>query len=406
VSEAGLATVLGLILAAVAAVTGVVAVLYARHQARASKEHDDAVERLERFQRARRRLRESYDDVLRRASESSRDQLLRPDLRILGLPGYLLPAPIDLADVDVRLDDVRERASYQPIVERWAKVWPLSRHGTRLDRYSDAIVEHDKPALWFGGPSYRLVDARPVDGKLSLSYEIGDYHDAVNTQEVHGFLWAADLLTPGSTDRPDPFDFRRRCASTAVCTLTIVRGDVPTFLMHLRDPDRVAVAGNQFHVTPAGEFEPSSIRPDVDRDFDLWRNIQREYAEEFLGLVESFGGRSGAAPDYDRHPFADLDELRGQGEIDVRCLGIGVNPLTLKPEILTTAVFSASAFEQVFPGLLTDPSLLPDDEGTKLISAFTEADVERYLAHDRINPLAHALLRLAWESREVILAPS
>jgi len=43
-----------------------------------------------------------------------------------------------------------------------------------------------------------------------------------------------------------------------------------------------------YDVSPAGEFQPASVR----NDFDLWRNIVREYSKELLGTPEHDGTRS------------------------------------------------------------------------------------------------------------------
>jgi hypothetical protein len=43
------------------------------------------------------------------------------------------------------------------------------------------------------------------------------------------------------------------------------------------------------HVIPAGEFTPSDVGLQAQsEDFDLWRNIMREYAEEFLDVEEAY----------------------------------------------------------------------------------------------------------------------
>ena len=60
--------------------------------------------------------------------------------------------------------------------------------------------------------------------------------------------------------------------------------------MHRRDKDNVTEAPEVMHVVPAGEFTPSDIGLQaVRRDFDLWRNIVREYVEEFLDVEEAYG---------------------------------------------------------------------------------------------------------------------
>ena len=63
---------------------------------------------------------------------------------------------------------------------------------------------------------------------------------------------------------------------------------------------------------PAGEFQPASVALwDRRNDFDLWRNIVREYSEELLGTPEHDGTRSQQEISRD-HPAVDqrLDGVR------------------------------------------------------------------------------------------------
>lgn len=54
--------------------------------------------------------------------------------------------------------------------------------------------------------------------------------------------------------------------------------------MQWRDPAKVATAGGVYDVIPADEFQPSSVALwDRSSDFDMWRNIVREYSEEQVG---------------------------------------------------------------------------------------------------------------------------
>jgi agmatine/peptidylarginine deiminase len=56
---------------------------------------------------------------------------------------------------------------------------------------------------------------------------------------------------------------------------------------------------NATGVVPGGEFQPhNDILPVWRTDLDLWRNVMREYAEEFLGFQESMG-RGGAIINYE-----------------------------------------------------------------------------------------------------------
>jgi hypothetical protein len=82
----------------------------------------------------------------------------------------------------------------------------------------------------------------------------------------------------------DPFDPARRAIIPAITTLTIRLRRYPaepSFLLHWRDPAKVATAAGIYDVIPAGEFQPSSVALwDRRNDFDLWRNVVREYAAE------------------------------------------------------------------------------------------------------------------------------
>ena len=95
----------------------------------------------------------------------------------------------------------------------------------------------------------------------------------------------------------DPFDPQRRAVIPAITTLTIRLRRYPaepSFLLHWRDPAKVATAGGLYDVVPAGEFQPSSVALwDRRNDFDLWRNIVREYSEELLGMPEHDGSAVG-----------------------------------------------------------------------------------------------------------------
>jgi hypothetical protein len=56
---------------------------------------------------------------------------------------------------------------------------------------------------------------------------------------------------------------------------------------------------------PAGVFQPSSVTQAAQAaDFELWRNILREYSEEFLGNSEHDG--DGAQIDYAAPPLRRL----------------------------------------------------------------------------------------------------
>src|SRR4029453_16784496 len=107
----------------------------------------------------------------------------------------------------------------------------------------------------------------------------------------------------------------RRMVSTSTDTLTIRKDkDGATFILHDRNAGNVAVAGGMLHVMPCGVFQPSSIKAAARQtDFDLWRNIMREYSEELLGNPEHDG--DGSPIDYKAPPFGPLDEPLALGKV-------------------------------------------------------------------------------------------
>ncbi|MGH3913017.1 MAG: hypothetical protein ACRDTC_06360 [Pseudonocardiaceae bacterium] len=87
----------------------------------------------------------------------------------------------------------------------------------------------------------------------------------------------------------DPFDLQRRAVIPGIATLTIRLRRYPaesSFLLHWRDSAKVATAGGTYGVIPTGEFQPSSVGLwDRRNDFDLWRNMVREYSAACLALA-------------------------------------------------------------------------------------------------------------------------
>jgi transcriptional regulator with XRE-family HTH domain len=142
---------------------------------------------------------------------------------------------------------------------------------------------------------------------------------------------------------------------------------------------------------------------------ELWRNIQREYSEEFLGRLDH-DGTAGAPIDYRaEEPFRSMDAARRSGRVRVWCLGVGLDPLTLWGEILTVAVFDDEVFDELFSELV-----LANDEGVVVTVAspgrlahgvpFVEERVEQLLGAEPMAPAAAACLALAWRDRETMLA--
>ena len=138
-------------------------------------------------------------------------------------------------------------------------------------------------------------------------------------------------------------------------------------------------------------------------DLNLWRNIMREYNEELLGNPEA--AQQEEPINYARSPYRDLDTGVARGTIRPFFLGMGLDPLTLKPEILTVSLFAANEFASIFPDF--PPRSTSTSEGTFMPVPFTEAGVRTMVFEDEETgtlPAGAACLTLALRFRADLLS--
>ncbi|MGH3713241.1 MAG: XRE family transcriptional regulator [Micromonosporaceae bacterium] len=295
-------------------------------------------------------------------------------------------------------------------------VRPLREDGQRFGHYADVVAEVDPPATFENRPCYRLLAAAATDGDdVQLEFGEGRYFDAINIAEAVAHELAAVYMASGDrggrshldrTDLPlralvgEPTDLAGRTVVPALCTLT-VRYDAAageaSFLLHWRDPQRVASAGGMYQVVPVGVFQPARSTPAApaeDPDFDLWHGIARELSEELLGVPEH------QDLDYQTWPFLQaLNQVREAGGCRPYYLGLGVDPLTFVADLMTVVVFEATTFDKLFAGLVTENA-----EGRMVGPvAFTEENIARYARTEPTQPAGAALLELAWRHRETLL---
>lgn len=209
----------------------------------------------------------------------------------------------------------------------------------------------------------------------------------------------------------DPFDLQRRAVIPAITTLTLRLRRYPaepSFLLHWRNPAAVATAGGVYDVIPAGEFQPSSVALwDRRGDFDLWRNITREYSEELLGAPEHDGTRTEPI-DYGSWPlYQALEQAQAAGTVTVFLLGVGLDALTLAATILTVVVIEDDVFEAVFGHAVRfndEGEIVGIGDGRPVEGIpFTAESVTRMLEHEPMAAPGAACLALAWQHREALL---
>jgi hypothetical protein len=361
--------------------------------------------------RARRKAESSDDfDLLRVRLSEQRGQLTQQaradvaaDHWVLAAPGWIPSAPVPLDQVE--LEWVDQAPDISEARSRAARIRPFNAGGRRLRSLSGALLDRDEGL--YDGRAYRLLDVRPDDERFTLRFGPSSYFEGLDTTEVLAYEYmegrATDLrrrATPYRRWLHDPFDLERRSGIPGICTLTIRRdGERSSFLLLERD-GQVSMGNGMLHVVPAGEFQPADeSQVSLRRDLDLWRTLQREFAEELLGHEDARGKRGRAIDFANEQPYADLDRLREGGRLDVALLGVGLDPLTWKPEILLVCAIDAEPFDELMSARVDRSEegliVVGDEHGIP----FTREMVRQQLASPRLLPAAAACLELASEHR-------
>lgn len=350
---------------------------------------------------------------------------LYPDHRVAGLEGtgiistpvWIPEQPVPLNEITLELDSVVTEPAITGAEPESAAVRPLLSLEARYRCYHDAVRDLARPRLFENRLCFRLVGLDWTKPTLRMTFGQMGFFDSIDTNEALAHETALrhlsldgddEMVMPRASWRQltfrkllgDPFDLSRRPLMGAVGTLTIRGGDAPSVVLHQRDSSRVAGGGGMIHLLPAGVFQPSSVIPTaIAEDFSFWRNIQREYAEELLGLDEFDG--SGHPIHYDElEPFVTMDQAVGDGRIRVCCLGVTLDALTLAGDILTVAVIDPELYDSLFGNAVDSNS-----EGSVPAKAVPfEADTLAWLRESgRLSPGAAAALHLAWTHRRTLL---
>ncbi|HET8684738.1 MAG TPA: helix-turn-helix transcriptional regulator [Micromonosporaceae bacterium] len=335
-------------------------------------------------------------------------------------PQWTPASLLDPADIELSFVPVAEQPEIDGGEELTRHVRPLRGPGQRFTRYSHAVRDVARPKLFENRPCWRLLDAAFSGSRGRLSFGHMNYFEGIDICEAVAHESAATHLANGGQVTAaswrglrlrkaigDPFDLRRRALLLSINTLTVRKDRTSaSVLLHNRSADSVATSGGVIGVMPAGVFQPSTVRTvDHSADFDLWRNMMREFSEELLGNPEHAG--DGAGADYRAEPLRSLDAARASGGVRVYCLGIGMSALDLWGAVETVAVFDADVFDEIFAGLVH-----VNDEGSVLRIGrsrptvrvpLAKEVVEELCATDRTAPETAFSLRAAWKHRDRLL---
>jgi hypothetical protein len=329
-------------------------------------------------------------------------------------PGHWIPTePVELNRVELAYAPDAPEPQLDGTESETSHVRPFITLARRFQRYTQAVRDLEHPKLFENKMCWRLLEVDWSDGGHLVfgpaRYFAGvDINEAVAHETAYSYLTNQGELRaakPTMRELPfrrlvgNPFDTSRRPILPAISTLTVRNGQTgPSFLLHRRDAQNVASAGGMLQVIPSGMFQPSSVMPGTQKaDFDLWRNIMREYSEELLGNPEHDG--DGQPVRYDTEPFATLDAARADGRLRVFCLAIGVDALTLFGEILTVAIFDADLFDEC-AGDFVDLN----DEGNIVdgLVPFSPQTIDKLVTAHRIAPAGAGCLQQTWQHRDLL----
>jgi hypothetical protein len=337
---------------------------------------------------------------------------------VLMPPAWRLRTPIDLASVELVWHGETPPPRVTGQHEETRALRPLSAENRHYARYHRAMRDLNRPKLFENRLCYRLlnVDA-PSANRVSLDLTLGNmcYFDMIDVSEALAHEAALVTVDAGGAVKSnsltldrlpfrrlvgDPFTLGSYPLMLSVSTLTVRRSNAgATFLLLRRNLAKVAIAGGMLSVFPTGVFQPASVIPAPNSpDFDLWRNVMREYSEEYLGNPEHDG--DGPPIDYDNEdPFRSLDTARRAGKIRVYCLGVGIDALNYVGDVLTVAVFDDDIFDRIFDGMVQQNE---EGEVDREVFPFDGPTIERLLTTQPLAPSGAACLYLAKEHQALL----
>ncbi|WP_208865405.1 helix-turn-helix domain-containing protein [Amycolatopsis rubida] len=372
---------------------------------------------------ARRRLNRHRGELARASATLYDSEARIGNTPFLAMKQWMPASPLPLFDISLEWSDSVEQIPVTGTEPEAHGVLPLRAPGRRFTRYTTAIKYLSPPALFENRSSYRLLDCNLRDAHPSMRFTLGSYFDKLDISEAVAHELSASPSCQAEPPKANwaelplrglignPFDLSRRALMPAIETLTIRRSSSgePTFLLHWRDPQKVATAGGIYGLIPAGEFQPSTIATaDRENDFDLWKNIVREYAEEVLGEPERDGSQ--AEPlDYQAWPFyAHVTAGIHDGTVAAYCLGMGMDALTLTATILTVVVFDSDTFDSLFSGAVdvNPEGVLTAAAGASKVTdglPFDDITVKRLLSDEPMASPGACILERAWRFRDQLL---
>lgn len=234
-------------------------------------------------------------------------------------------------------------------------------------------------------PIYELAeDPRTERGSVTVPVRTCQYCQFFDTCDYLSFEIAHAMrirrIPPEAIRMPDlpyrssiePYDFSNRHTGIGISTLTVVVNipdDGPVFLVHNRK-GKTAEGGEVYHAVPAGSYEPirtADPKRPGNRPFD---SAFREFIEEVIDTRYDFV----SSPNL-------LEYFSKKVHADIFYLGIGLEPLNLKAEMMSLMIVDFQ-MSSLFDGCDSVEDLFKDrketDEGGIRVVPFKEEFIDHY----------------------------
>jgi hypothetical protein len=306
-----------------------------------------------------------------------------PDWPLLALPGWRFRKPI-LVSEETRIDHFHPETAHliSPMLPglnaRYSQIRKMLSPGSRQP---------------FNGECYRLIDVNVSgDDQPIFSYGPCKYFDYYDSCEIHALQMAALSRDERDIFNVAPFDLIGRAAVPGINTLTVMLnfkspGYSPGnwFLLHRRSGATVQ-AGNTIHVVPSGQHQPSHAYYGLDKDVSIWRTMVREFCEEIYSVQEAHGLSAAAGDPLDSAQFRTIvDPIYRSGASRAYLMGVGLDPVTSKPEILLVNIIDFNKIPIEHRQRLQ--VLIPNWEGKFQLCELKKQQIETQLKIDRANDL-------------------
>jgi hypothetical protein len=283
-----------------------------------------------------------------------------PVFPLITQPGWLLEEPVLLSENDPVPDlewHVEDKQGFA--LEGWpGPYWLIKK---------SIMIKLGKAKLT-NGPTFRISEVKADGKQIELRYSRGHYFNYVDTCEALGAELADFVIHhPDTVPSPDQlplrgkpdriFDFRTRSAFPGVNCLLILKNYFEgtwsdegkrtrdEFLIHFR-PGSTLEAQNVWHVVPAGGHQPVTNSFESEEDQSIWRSAVREFVEEVFNKEEAAKYRESGVSFLDHKDVKPVVDavFRQNGVAKAYLMGMGLDPVTTKPELLVAIVVDWKKF--------------------------------------------------------------